>query len=73
MKGSIVAVDPADEIQMGKEEGTKKKLLGLCYLTWIHTYIQVLKRTRYSNAQHISKLKTDTQNKEQDLSLMYKL
>lgn len=33
MKGSIVAVAPADEIQVGKEEGTKKKLLGLCYLT----------------------------------------
>lgn len=38
MKSNVVAVAPVVEIQVGKREGTKKKLLQFCCLTWIHTF-----------------------------------
>lgn len=39
----------------------------------MNTYIQVLKRTRYSNVRHISKLKGNKCNEEQDLCLIVQI
>lgn len=56
MKGNFIAVAAVGVIQAGKSKRNQAKVTRALLFN-VNTYIGVLKRTSYSNEQHISKLR----------------